>query len=258
MKKKVVAFTIADDNHQGQAKMLANSLRKFHTEEELPLLIYNPQAQAQKDPSLYYKATPLFAKDLLKEYETVIKLDSDQIITGRLDHLFIDPTFDVGVVLNWNRIDPKLYGLVQTHPIDPGQYYNCGLVVMRSEAFVKKWWELCQGPFFDRLQYREQDLLNYLCYFGSWTVLCFDYGPTWNGLISKGEWPRVRLEGEMLVVDPEPMEDGRLFPEQPKVIKVLHWAGGNSADKMNYRLAFNEEVIKRLDYLVSTNDQTKS
>ena len=35
-----------------------------------------------------------------------------------------------------------------------------------------------------------------------------------------------------------------------KKIKAIHWAGGNSPDKMNYRIKFKEEVVKYIDTLV--------
>jgi hypothetical protein len=39
------------------------------------------------------------------------------------------------------------------------------------------------------------------------------------------------------------------YPDADTEIKVLHWAGGNLPNKLNYRLFFNEDVIERLDYL---------
>ena len=41
------------------------------------------------------------------------------------------------------------------------------------------------------------------------------------------------------------------FPPKDMTLKVIHMAGGNRPNKMNYRTLFGEDVIKRLDYLVS-------
>jgi hypothetical protein len=262
MKKRAVAFTIADGNNLAWAKMMIASLRKFHSEEELPVFIYSPEPTAlARDPHFFYRATPNFAKDLIKEYDLVIKMDADMIITGDLNHILNDESYDVGGVLNWNRVDPTLYGLVQVWDIKPDKYLNCGLVAMRSEEFINHWWALCNSDHFLTYQYREQDLLNILAWYGNYKVQVFDWQDTWNGLISKGEWPRAQLVGDDIVVYPEIQLDGTKFPEITKKLKVLHWAGGNAnPEKMNYRLGFNDDIIKRIDYLVKEvkHEQSKS
>ena len=35
-----------------------------------------------------------------------------------------------------------------------------------------------------------------------------------------------------------------------KVIKLIHWAGGNIPNKMNYRIHFKPEVTKYIDNLI--------
>jgi hypothetical protein len=252
MKKKVIAFTIADENNMKYAKMLENSLRKFHSEEELPFVIYSPkQWELNKDPHFFYRACPYYAKELIKEYDLVLKLDADQIITGDLGHILDDTGYEVGTVLNWNRVDPTIYGEVRVWDINADKYMNCGLVAMRSEAFINHWWALCQSEHFNVYQYREQDLLNILLHYGMYNYKCFDWGETWNGLIAKGEWPRTQIIDNKLVIMPQQLDNGAFFPEKPKLLKVLHWAGGAAGtDKMNYRIGFPEEVVEYIDELV--------
>lgn len=258
MKKPVIAFTIADEKNMKYAKMLENSLRKFHTEKELPLRIISGddlKAELANDPHFFYRATPVIGEKLLKEYDLVIKLDADQIITGDLNYILNTKDYDVGTVLNWNRIDPQTYGLVQGWGISPVEYFNCGLVAMRSEKFAHHWAVTCFTPQFDRLQMREQDLLNILCYYGNYNVRCFDHGDglsdyySWHGLISKGEWLRAEMKGDKIVVPPDTSSKSAFTREWQ--IRVIHWAGGSEAEKMNYKTRFNDEVTKRLDYLVS-------
>lgn len=245
--KKQIAFTIADDNNLPYAKMMINSLRKFHSEEELPVMIIGSKEIAEyDDPDFFYRATPLIASKLIKEYDLVIKLDADQIITGSLDYI-LDNQYDVGTVYNWNRVDPQVYGEVGFGTIHPREYYNCGLVAMRNERFIYQWLRLCRSHHFTRMPYREQGFLNVLAQYGDYKVVCFDDSTAWYGLVSKGEWERVVMSGDDLIL---PMgTDG--YPSHDKKIKVLHWAGGNQPNKMNYKIFFNEDVIKRLDYLVS-------
>lgn len=255
MKQKKIAFTIADEASMKYATMMINSLRKFHSEEELPLIVVSGDELKQylQDPHFFYRATPIIASKLIKDYDLVLKLDADQIITGDLNHVLNDDSYDLGTVLNFNRTDYQTFGPITTYNIDCTKYMNCGFVAMRSERFVEHWNRLCHtDEFFTTLQYREQDIMNILYYYGDYKVKCFDYPDAltdeanWNGLVSYGEWLRIKLDGERLILPKS--DDG--YPNRDVVIKALHWAHGNVADKMNYRIGFSEDVIRRLDYLV--------
>jgi len=253
MKKPRVAFCIADDEHKWMLDMFVNSLRKFHTEEELPLIVYGQkELDAIDDSQKFYRATPLFARKLIDKYDVVIKFDVDQIVTGKLNYIWERDDYDVGVVINFSRADLKVYGPVTVLTIPPTEYVNCGLVAMRNKEFVDHWWHLCNTDHFHKLQYREQDMLNIMIHFGRWKVRCFDrYDPVhnyaaWHGLLSKGEWHRtVLVDGELILPK---AEDGH--PNRDTTLKLLHWAGGKDEKKMNYRPYFTEEVIAWLDKLI--------
>lgn len=271
-KKPVIVFTSADKNNFPYAVMMLNSLRKFHdwpavliTDEKDPeqlkrlpkdVEVRDLEPYLKADPAFFYRQKPVVGEELIKEYDLVLGLDSDQIITGDLGYIQDTTDYDVGTVINWNRVDPAQYGLVQGWGILPPEYFNCGLVAMRSEKFIHHWKVVCFSEQFDRLQYKEQDLLNILCYYGNYNVRCFDHGDkpknmaAWWGLISKGEWLRAILKDNKIIV---PKGEGdKPFPAEDVELKVLHFAGGvSSSDKMQYRTRFNEEVIARLDYLVS-------
>lgn len=259
MKKKVVLFTVADNNNLKYFEMFKNSLRKFHTEEELPLiLIGEEQIKQYKDREFFYRATPLIASKLLDEYELVIKADCDQIVMGDLNHIInVWDDYDVGTVLNINKVDPLSYGYIEVGTIYPQIYYNCGLVAMRNKDFVEDWKALCLSDHFYRMPMREQGFLNILAHYGSITgrynVRCLDrYDPvrkigTWNGLVAKGEGMRMKLTREGVVLPRG--EDG--YPDRDTLIKLYHFAGGNSEVKMNYRTHFPEEIIEYIDWLVS-------
>lgn len=255
MKKKQIAFTIADDNNLPFAKKMINSLRKFHSEEELPVRLVSGDELKRylQDPHFFYRATPILASELIKDYDLVLKLDADQIITGDLNHVLNDTSYDVGTVLNFNRVDYQTFGPITTYNIDCTTYMNCGFVAMRSEAFIEHWKKLCMTPErFETLQYREQDLLNILYYYGDYKVKCFDHPDpltgeaNWNGLICKGESLKMKLkDGKVLLPK---ADDG--YPTQDVVVKAFHWAGPN-IEKFSYRTQFPEEIIKHFDWLVS-------
>lgn len=225
--KKRVAFCPADQNNEKFFQQLQTSLRKFHSEEDLPLLRFS---DTRNDPHFWYRATPILARELLKEYEIAIKLDADQIICGDISEIWNETDyFDVGVVLN----DPS-------YPInlwDITPYYNNGLVVLKSPEFVEHWYKLCFGPHFLNYQFREQDLLNILCsdyhnYKVKWLEQKDFYGEQ-----AKPYWPLAKLIGNKIVVDNHE-------------IKVIHFGGGNIPNKGNYRIRFSPEVCQRIDELI--------
>lgn len=243
MKKKIIAFIPADKQNQKYAQMCINSLRKFHSEEEIPVKIYDNVAN---DPNFWYRATPIIAKELLKEYEIVLKLDADQIITGSLSEIF-EGDYDVAVVNNSNPREMQAfpYQFLNIHPFS---YVNCGFVVIRNEAFVDFWYNICHSILFNATQMREQDWLNMLVHSGNFKVKKLDEGDSFFGLASKGYWPDIILKDGNLIL---PKGDNpEKWPDKQKTIRVIHFAGGNSPDKYNYRIRFSEDVVKRLDELV--------
>lgn len=263
-KKPRVAFTIADENNMWMVEKFTNSLRKFHSEKELPLVVISGddlKTRLKKDPNFFYRATPIIAKELMQEYETVYKADCDQIITGDLDFLLKSKGWDVGTVINFNRLDAPIYGAITVWDIGIDNYYNCGLVAMSSEKFIDEWLRLCNSWHFGNYRMREQDMLNILCHYFDYKVKCFDMYDqvhqysAWHGLIAKSEWQHIELmedktakTGKRLLL--KPSGDG--YVQRLTEVKVLHWAGGNMEKKMHYRTRFKEEVISYLDEL--TND----
>jgi hypothetical protein len=262
-KKPRVAFTIADEKNYWMVEKLTNSLRKFHTEEELPLIVISGEDlknRLEDDPNFFYRATPVVGKELLQEYEMVLKLDVDQTITGDLDFLIKSTGWDVGTVINFNPRDMQIYGAVTVWDIGINDYFNCGLVAMRSEAFVDEWLRLCMSGHFNNYQMREQDLLNIVCHYFNFKVKCFDVYDSihqynaWHGLISKGHWQEMEMmedkdakNGKRLVL--KPTKDG--YNPRLAEIKVLHWGGGNDEQKLHYRTRFSDEVVAYLDWLTN-------
>jgi hypothetical protein len=247
MKKPVILFTIADNNpvNQKLLKGFKNSLRKFHSEEELPLRIYG-QEELNKinDHMKFYRATPLFARNLIQDYQTVIKADCDQIVTGKLNHLWENTSYDLGYVLNGNPKEPA-YTVWDVHP---AEYANCGLVVMNSPQFVHHWWKLCVSSHFANYQFREQDLMNIMISYGDYDIKCLDFSENWHGLVAKGWYSNCVLNNRNLILKKGNQE----WPmDGDKIIKLVHFAGGNDSHKGNYRIMFEPDVVKHLDWLVS-------
>ncbi len=263
IRKPVVFFTIADDKNLPYAKNLEKSFKHFHKDIDF-LTITGDELQAylQADKDFFYRSTPIIAEKLIKDYELVVKIDADSIVLGDLSYIWKTKDYDVATVINWNRKDPQQFGLIGGWGILPTEYMNAGLVVMRSERFIKNWRRICFTLQFSRLQFREQDILNGMIYYGDYNVRCLDYPDkpagmcAWWGLISKGEWLRAKVVEDKekfskKVVVPKG-EGDKPFPNADTEIKIIHVGGGNTiGNKMNYKTWFGEDVIERINYLFS-------
>ena len=246
---KKAFFSIADSNNIKYFELMRNSLNKFHP--DIPLILIDEEKIKQLgDPHFFYRATPIIAKALFKDYDVVCKLDADQLILGNLDHIW-EGEYDVACVKNSNPKEDKNYP-IRLMDIHPYSYVNCGMVVMKSKAFVEHWLKLCYSDHFQNFQYREQDLLNIMVFYmgaqfgGPYKVRFLDDSDKWHGLVAKGYAPMTKLiDGKVIL--PKNTE----WPQdQDKQIVAYHWAGGNSADKMKYKLIFPKEVCDYIESLI--------
>lgn len=266
-KKPIIIVCIADKNNIPYARTMITSLRHFH--KDWPILLVTDETEPGKlpkdiirrdllnysqDKMFFYRATPIVGESLLDEYELVLKIDADSLVLGDLSYILETKDYDIGTVINWNRFDEKLFPLVQGWAIYPAEYFNCGFVAMRSKKFVHEWKMLCFTPQFDRLQYKEQDLLNALCYFGNYNVRCFDIGNpksklnSWFGMIGKGEWNRATVKNGKIIV---PQGFGNTpFPPSDMEIKIAHMGGGAGAKKDNWAAFFSKEAMVRIAELI--------
>lgn len=254
MRKPLIFITIADEKNLKMAKQLENSFKKFHPDIPFEILTGKDlQAYLEQDKNFFYRATPILGEKYLKEYELVVKMDSDSLVLGDISYIWKTKDYDIGTVINWNRYDPQRFGFVQFQGVLPVEYMNCGLVAMRNEKFVHDWKVICFTPQFDRLSFKEQDILNAMIYYGNWNIRCFDHmdkiggNEAWWGLVGKLEWSRAELRGEKIVV---PKGFGTTpFPPIDTELKVVHMAGGQP--KESWAKFFNNEVMKRINYLIS-------
>lgn len=251
-------FTIADRNNLQYYEGLKNSLAKF-TKDPL-ILIDEDKIKQLGDPQFFYRATPIIASGLLRDYDAVCKLDVDQIILGNLDHIW-DGDWDAATVRNSNPREDKIYP-VRLLDIAPTHYANCGFVVMKSKTFVDHWLKLCMSGHFNNFQYREQDLLNIMVFYmsepfgGPYKVRHLDDSNKWHGLVFKGYEPNVVLK-DIGIIDGKFRDFKLVLPkneewptDEDKEVVCWHTAGGNTANKMNYKIKFSEEVSKHIDKLI--------
>jgi len=245
-KKKVCFFTIADEKNMDYARKMANSFKHFHP--DIPLEIISGEVldgALKRDPMFFYRATPIIASQLIKDYEVVVKIDADSVVTGPLNEAWMGD-FDVKVVLNSNPREFKKYpvSIWDIHPIQ--EYLNCGFISMKSEKFINHWHKICYSNHFDNYQMKEQDLMNIIIHYGDYKVEMLDNGDSFYGLASKGYWPQVELRDNKLIL-PANQEWNKI----DKYIKVIHIAGGNTPNKFNFNIQFKDGVARHLNKLVT-------
>ena len=210
-------------------------------------------------PLEMFYMTPWFAKPLFKDYETVVRLDSDMIITGDISHVW-EGDFDVAVVQNGNprEIAAQIGGMgkvVQIWDIDAlKDYVNCGFVVMKSEKFVDHWIKLCTPERRNTYQFYEQDFLNILCYYGNYKVRFLDKEENnkWHNLISKGYWSEIIIKDKKLILPKGSGTETDPWPEdKDKELIALHFAGGNQPNKFDHlETQFQPDVVVYLKFLI--------
>lgn len=251
--KKAIAFTIADEKNEKFLPMLKNSLRHWHSEEELPL-IHIDQKELNKwgDGEKFYKATPHYALNYIDDYELVLKFDVDQVITHPLTHILEDKSYDIGCVLNSNPREFKKW-VVQVWDILPANYMNCGFVAMRNKEFIKHWEMICNRPNIKNYGYREQDMLNILYYYGNYKVKCFDHSDKFHGLASNSYWADFKLKDGKIVLPQVTDTNGTWAPDGEKTIVAMHFAEGqaNIGIKGNFKTKVSEEVNLWITKLIS-------
>jgi lipopolysaccharide biosynthesis glycosyltransferase len=253
---KIKLATRADNENMKYFEIFKKSVAYFHPEIEIVLYDYEKMC-TYKDKDWFYRASPIMGMELIDTCDLLLLMDCDQIVTGNLDFILNKAQYDIGTVLNINRVDPTRYGYIKISGVEPPEYFNNGFVAIRNSKqgkdFLNRWYDICHSKYFYRFQYREQDVLNILAHFGGYNVKCFDnYDKknnyyAWHGLVSKGEWQYAEMrDGEMVIPKGK---DG--YPDTDTVVKVLHWAGGKDEPKLNYRLYFTEECITYLNKITS-------
>lgn len=274
VKKPACFLTAVSSDQLKYAITFWKTLTKFHSPKEIDMLCYTNEKDPEKlkalpegikvvdltsyldDQMFWFRQKPILMEPLLDKYELVVGFDSDQIVLGDLNAILESNDYDAGVVINWNRFDEKFYPIVEIMRlgIQPVQYYNCGLVALRSKQFAHTWLVNCFTQEYNFMQYKEQDILNVLTHFGNWNVRCFDMpnGPdsptSFYGIVGKGEWAQSEIEGDKVMV--RKGEGPQAFPPSDVQIRIAHMGGGNGAPKDNWNQFFPPTVMERIQELI--------
>jgi len=253
MKTAFITYVYGDDQKivsYGTFKMI-NSFYRYHP--NIPLYVLtdkeiNKEVQTVVPMAREY-FNPLLSRTIADEYDLVVHIDTDVIVTDRLDEI-LEGDYDVAVARN--NADQGTAGCGPAHclngEVDVFKYANAGVVASTKKEFWDDWVKLNQKDFNVRPMH-EQDNLNIIINSGKYDVKWLDpvdkplyyniasaYGdPKWGGQWDKHweSWERIELRDDKLWLD-------------DKLIKMLHYAGGNVFPKFDLTKHFTPDVANHL------------
>jgi hypothetical protein len=220
------------------AKRVKQSFEYFHPDIECRILTSDDEEELFGDILIPKVAGHVgclsvrFLSYLKKQFDTVIKLDADVVITGKLDEFLADD-YDVACSLNVEGINPNFK-----------DYCNLGVTAVRSKDFADEWCRLSYDPDFisnSGFSYFEQDIMNMLAQSGKYKTKIVDKEKVYYNETARESWDKMVVKsGGLWIGD--------------RQVKALHWAGGGELrDKFDHP-SFSREVRSFLNKVTNTND----
>ena len=257
MKKIAVSTWVTDDyvDYIGLDE-LRNSFKYFHP--DVDFFVFDTKATKEtmeKDPWLNNVwMMPPSCLPFVEDYDMVVHIDGDCVVTGPMTELF-ESEEDVIGVRNNNSLDKASahdFGITITHlpPFGNGQqipiqgFINAGLIASNNKQFWYDWHELNReakrikdevNPYAHGIG-DEQDTLNQIFHSGKYSTKIIDamgtnvsYGISnhWGKNDNHWEsWSEIYVKDDALYLD-DPKTG------VPMCLKVMHQAGGAAAAKLN-------------------------
>lgn len=247
MKKPAVVYTFVTDNiYDGiGTPVLINSFKRFHP--DIPLVVFRQKTVERvfREQRLNWViAKPAFARMLVDEYELVVNMDADHVVTGYMERVF-DADYDVGAPSNFNDFYNTHY-----ENITDQMYLQGGMVASRSPRF----WELYDfnvHAHYDHHGAHENHTLNMIWYNCPEVVamkrLVFDQDRDYYGCKS------LNREHEFYI------KDDRLWCRGERVLAYHHAKGAGAIPKLVFdRMNFSPPVKDWLKQISSGDCRGKA
>ena len=266
MKKIAVTTWVTDDyvDYIGLNE-LKRSFKHFHPDVDFFVFDTKMTNEAkQKDPWLNNVwMMPPSCLPFVEDYDMVVHIDGDCVVTGPMTELFESEEDVIGVRNNNSLGKASCHtGITIMHipPYGDGQYIpvqnfiNAGLIASNNKQFWHEWHDLNRQAkrFKDEVNpYAhgigdEQDTLNQIFHSDRYTSKIIDamgtglsYGlcNTWGENSHWESWSQIYLKDEALYLDDPKTGD-------PMCIKVMHQAGGSLAANLNKKHGGLREWMK--------------
>lgn len=217
---KKVCFTIVDDRYYYPigTHIFINSFKKFHSDIDLVIFRQDMIDKIFKEKNInFYQAKPTFAKLLTDEYDLVVNMDADHVVTGRLTEIFDNVDYEIGAPWNFNDYENASFG-----NITEDMYLQAGIVASIS----KKFWNIWEEENKEAMDYKrkENDILNIVVYntLPDIDLKIFDKKKDYYGCKSLGREPEFYIENDKLMCRGEQ-------------ILAYHFARGGVFPKLDFK-----------------------
>jgi hypothetical protein len=245
--ERIVFTTFVTDEEWKEkcAVPLMNSSRYFHPEIPFKIFTLEEIHKESADVSIG-NCKAVIGKLLSNEYDLVVILDADSIITAQLDEI-LEADYQIAGVRNRSDhgsvhfADPAIFQIPNICTMD--EYMNAGLVASRAIEFFNDWDALKEVKRFDL----DQGTLNMVAYSGKYKLKVLDpigkpyyYGVanTYGDSTAWDSWKSIQLVDSKLWLKNKSNVN--------KQVKILHKAGSGKSSPPGEKFAkdiFKPEVF---------------
>lgn len=233
---KTCFYTIVDDRYYYPVgtHVLVNSFKRFHPDIDLIVFRQDIIDKVFKEKGLnFYNCKPTFAKLLTDQYDRIINIDADTVITGRLTEI-LDTDWEVGAAWNYNK-----YENTNVENVDEKMFVQAGLVGSTSKEF----WDIWEEENKKAMNYKckENDILSLIWYnhpkVKEMKRLIWDKDKNYLGCKSLGQERDMYMENGVLKLNGEE-------------VKAYHHAKGATFPKLDFdNMDFKLEVKEYLNWV---------
>ena len=156
---KKVCWTAVDDKryYPEGTHVMVNSFRKFHPDIDLVVFRQDMADKIMGNGGVtWYNVKPNFS-ELLFDYDLIVDMDADHVVTGRMTEVFDNIDYDVAAPMNFND-----YENTSVENVTEKMFLQGGLVASTSKEFWMKWKE--RNVYAMKYKCRENDVMNLVIY----------------------------------------------------------------------------------------------
>ena len=256
MSKKIAVVCWVTDDYVDYIGLneIRNSFNYFHPDVDF-IVFDSAMTDKAKEKDSWLNPVwmkPPCAFPFVDDYDMVVQIDGDCVITGPLTELF-ESDEDIIGVRNNNSLDKASSGngitIQHLEPFGDGSmipiqgFINAGLVAANNKEFWEDWHDVNKQSAKIKAEVNpyahgigdEQDTLNQIFHSGEYTTKIVDargtgvsYGlsNTWGTVTHWDSWKDLYVEDDCLCLD-DPADGAKMK------VKVLHQAGGSAAAQLN-------------------------
>lgn len=234
---KKVAFTCVDDRlyYPEGTHIMVNSFKRFHPDIDLVVFRQDTVDKLFREHNInWYQAKPFFAQLLEDQYNLIVDIDADHVITGRMSEVFDNVDYDVAMPWNFNDYENAAF-----ENITEKMYLQAGMVASTSHEFWATWRKANKHAM--KYLRKENDIVNLVIYneMPQLKLKILDKEKDYYGCKSLGREPEMYIE------------DNKLMLRKEQVL-AYHFARGGVFPKLSYKdMPLTDEVrewLYKLDY----------